>query len=156
MKNIFYYNTEIGRILIAEENSKITNLIFEGVELYFDEYLEKESEILKQASKQLNEYLSGKRKEFLLPLNPDGTDFMKKVWICLKKIPYGTTCSYKDIAEKINKPKAFRAVGNANNRNPIPVIIPCHRVIKSDGNTSGYSGGNQIKRFLLQIESSYE
>lgn len=154
MKNIFYYNTELGRILIAEENSQITNLIFEDGKLSFDEYQENETEILKKASIQLKQYLNGKRKEFSLQLNPDGTDFMQQVWNSIKQIPYGTTCTYKDIAEQIDNHKAYRAVGNANNKNPIPIIIPCHRVISSKGNLAGFSGGIEIKKVLLQLEEN--
>ncbi|MFA6988480.1 MAG: methylated-DNA--[protein]-cysteine S-methyltransferase [Candidatus Gastranaerophilaceae bacterium] len=153
MKNIFYYQTPIGKIGIAEENSQITNLYFESDKISSDEYIVKETEILKEAKDQLQEYLNGSRKVFSLPLNPFGTKFAKKVWNCLCDIPYGTTQSYKEIAEKIEHSKAYRAVGLANNRNPIPIFIPCHRVIGTNGNLTGYRGGLEAKAYLLQLET---
>ena len=102
----------------------------------------------------LKEYLEGKRKEFDIEINPKGTDFQKMVWKELLKIPYGETRSYKDIAARVNNPKGSRAVGMANNKNPIPIIIPCHRVIGSNGNLTGYAGGVNIKEKLLRIEHS--
>jgi methylated-DNA-[protein]-cysteine S-methyltransferase len=103
---------------------------------------------------QLNEYFSGSRKKFDLPLDIDGTEFQKKVWNELKKIPYGKTKSYKYIAEKLGDVKAIRAVGKANGQNPVPILIPCHRVIGSNGKLTGYAGGLDIKEKLLEIEGS--
>jgi methylated-DNA-[protein]-cysteine S-methyltransferase len=103
---------------------------------------------------QLNEYFSGSRKKFDLPLDIDGTEFQKKVWNELKKIPYGKTKSYKYIAEKLGDVKAIRAVGKANGQNPVPILIPCHRVIGSNGKLTGYAGGLDIKEKLLKIEGS--
>ncbi len=101
---------------------------------------------------QLNEYFIGKRREFALPMSLEGTVFQKRVWQELKKIPFGETRSYGAIASAIGKPGAARAVGMANNRNPIPIIIPCHRVIGADGDLTGYGGGLKIKRWLLEHE----
>lgn len=101
---------------------------------------------------QLNEYFKGERKLFEFPFRISGTEFQKKVYRELLKIPYGELRSYKDIAEAIDNPKGARAVGNANNRNRIPIVIPCHRVIGNDGRLVGYAGGLDIKKKLLEIE----
>ena len=107
---------------------------------------------LKTCLKQIDEYFSGKRKEFLLKLDPQGTNFQKLVWQQLEKIPYGAVVSYGEIASVIGKPKACRAVGSANGRNPIAIIIPCHRVIGSDGRLTGYGGGLWRKEWLIEHE----
>lgn len=105
-----------------------------------------------EAARQILGYFSGERRTFNLPLLLIGTPFQKKVWHALEEIPYGRTCSYKDIAEAVGSPKAVRAVGAANNRNPLPIVIPCHRVIGSNGSLVGYGGGLAIKRQILQME----
>jgi methylated-DNA-[protein]-cysteine S-methyltransferase len=105
------------------------------------------------AIRQLCEYFAGERKIFSLKLSPQGTDFQKAVWSALQKIPYGETISYKQLAERIGKPKAVRAVGAANGANPIPIIIPCHRVIGHDGSLTGFGGGLPLKKRLLELES---
>lgn len=153
--NIFYYNTDIGRLGIVEKDGNITNLFFE-IDSYSEEYIIKETDILKEANNQLKEYLSGQRKEFSLPLDPSGTEFRKTVWTCLCSISYGETKSYKEIAETIGNPKACRAVGSANNKNPIPIFIPCHRVIGASGKLVGYRGGLKVKSHLLEIEKAIE
>ena len=107
------------------------------------------------AIEQLNEYFTGKRKDFDLPLAPSGTHFQQKVWAQLQKIPYGQTRSYKDIAQSVGSPKGFRAVGMANNKNPIAIVIPCHRVIGADGSLVGYGGGLDMKQSLLDLEKKY-
>jgi len=151
MKYIKYYNTPFKRIKIVEDDSKIIRLSFDNEE-DFGEFELKDTVLLNQTTKQLDEYFEGKRKKFELPLNPNGTDFMKKVWKALEEIPYGETKSYKQIAEQIENPKASRAVGMANNKNPIPIIIPCHRVIGANGNLVGYALGLEMKRRLLELE----
>ncbi|MBE6034359.1 MAG: methylated-DNA--[protein]-cysteine S-methyltransferase [Clostridiales bacterium] len=151
MKNIYYYDTILGKIGIAEENDQITNLIFDNEQIEEDTDL-KETNIIKKAISQLNEYLGGSRKSFELPLNPAGTEFQRKDWLALQQIPFGKTVSYKDIAEQIGCPKGARAVGLANNRNPIPIFIPCHRVIGADGKLVGYGGGIDKKVKLLELE----
>jgi len=105
-----------------------------------------------ESKKQLNEYFAGERKTFELPLAPDGTEFQRQVLDALQQIPYGTTVSYGDIASSIGRPKAVRAVGAANGRNPIPVIIPCHRVVGANGDLTGFGGGLPTKRALLALE----
>ena len=128
MKYLYFYDTKIGKIGIAEEDGYIIKIYFE------------------------NQYLNGKRKEFNLPLKLIGTEFRKNVWNSLKNIPYGHTSSYKEVAISINNSKACRAVGMANNTNPIPIIIPCHRVIGSNNKLVGYAGGLEVKEFLLNLE----
>ena len=108
--------------------------------------------LMQQAVRELGEYFNGDRRVFTLPLAPQGTPFQHSVWEALQKIPYGTTCSYGEIAAAIGNPKASRAVGMANNRNPLPILIPCHRVIGADGRRVGYGGGLDIKRKLLALE----
>jgi O-6-methylguanine DNA methyltransferase len=103
---------------------------------------------------QLEEYFAGKRREFTFPLDLRGTDFQRACWRALLAIPYGETRTYADIARAVGKPNAFRAVGMANNRNPIAIIVPCHRVIASDGTLCGYGGGLEVKRKLLELEGA--
>ena len=113
------------------------------------------TELLSMATIQLDEYFQGKRTVFSLPFKLTGTPFQLAVWKKLQNIPYGQTTSYKEIAQKINKPKAYRAVGMANNKNPLPIIIPCHRVIGSNGKLIGYAGGLNLKNYLLELEKSH-
>lgn len=155
MKNVFYYDTAIGIVGIAEENDFITDVFFEkgACESKFSLY---ETPLLKEASKQINEFLNGKRMKFELPLMPIGTHFQQKVWAALEEIPYGETRSYKDIAIAVGNEKGARAIGMANNRNPISIIIPCHRVIGSNGKLVGYGGGLKIKEYLLNLENQFK
>ena len=113
------------------------------------------TELLSMATIQLDEYFQGKRTTFSLPFKLTGTPFQLAVWKELQNIPYGQTTSYKEIAQKMNKPKAYRAVGMANNKNPLPIIIPCHRVIGSNGKLIGYAGGLKLKNYLLELEKSH-
>lgn len=110
--------------------------------------------ILEKAEKQLIEYFSGKRQQFNLPLKLNGTEFQSKVWSALASIPYGETWSYQDLAQKIKSPKASRAVGAANGKNPLSIVIPCHRVIGRDGSLTGFAGGMKNKKYLLDFERS--
>ena len=114
-----------------------------------------EGRLLNQAHVQVLEYLEGRRKKFDLPLDPQGTDFQKKVWKELQRIPYGKTRSYKELATALGSPQASRAVGTANGKNPLCLVIPCHRVINTDGGLGGYSGGLEIKSQLLQLEQGH-
>lgn len=111
-------------------------------------------EILKKAALQLEEYLSGKRETFDLKLDPDGTGFQKKVWNLLQTIPFGKTRTYAWMADQLGDPKVIRAAASANGKNPIAIVIPCHRVIGSDGSLTGYAGGLDNKRFLLELEKA--
>ena len=146
----FSYETVLGVVTFVEEGGALlavtTHRSYEGVE--------QETALLKEAYQQLSEYLKGERKEFDLPLNPKGTDFQKRVWRALCDIPYGETRSYKQIAKAVGNSKAVRAVGMANNRNPITIVVPCHRVIGADGKLVGYGGGLEMKEFLLRLEKS--
>ncbi len=111
-----------------------------------------ENNILTQAKLELEEYFSGERIKFTVPLNPRGTQFQTQAWNALVKIPYGKVWSYGEQAKFLNKPQAQRAVGGANGKNPIPIIIPCHRVVGSTGKLTGFSGGMEMKIFLLKHE----
>ena len=108
--------------------------------------------VVEKAVQELDEYFNGRRRQFTLPVQSVGTAFQERVWQELLKIPYGGTCAYRDIAKRMHKDKAVRAVGTANGRNPLAVIVPCHRVIAADGSLGGYAGGLAIKTFLLNLE----
>lgn len=150
MDNLFYYKTKIGEIGFLDNGNAITKIFFGQVML--EEANIKETDLIKESNKQLQEYLNGNREIFDIPLEPKGTQFQNKVWKALQEIPYGETCSYKDIGIKIGNIKACRAVGMANNKNPLPIFIPCHRVIGSNGKLVGYAGGLKIKEKLLELE----
>lgn len=152
MKNMYFYQTPVGKISIADDGTSITNLYFNDGALIKD-YEQKETKLIKEAFKQLNDYFLGLRKHFDIPLSTCGTDFQKRVWEALLMIPFGQTRSYGEIAKSIGNTKAARAVGMANNRNPIPIFIPCHRVIGADGSLVGYAGGLKIKEYLLSLEN---
>ena len=132
------------------------------VEIYFSEEEEEKNQeslspssaIIVRAIEQLNEYFEGKRTTFDLPLAPEGTKFQRQVWSALRSIPFGSTISYSRLSEKLGNPKAIRAVGRANGQNPIPIIIPCHRVVGSNNELVGYAGGIERKRRLLQHEGA--
>jgi methylated-DNA-[protein]-cysteine S-methyltransferase len=146
----------IGPILLAGDEEGLKHVNFmkgkKKIEVS-DDWVENE-EFFREISGQLEAYFSGKLKSFDIKLAPEGTEFQKSVWKALCEIPYGETRSYKDIAVSIGKPKAYRAVGLANNRNPIAIIVPCHRVIGADGKITGYAGGLDVKEFLLKLEEN--
>ena len=110
--------------------------------------------LLRLARRQLDEYFAGTRRTFDLPLAPRGTEFQRGVWLMLASIPYGETVSYAQLASRVGKPTASRAVGAANGRNPLPIVLPCHRVIGADGSLTGFGGGLPTKQFLLQLEGA--
>ena len=149
--NVAFRQTEIGIIGIVEDAGSVAHVVFEG-EAVAPDVVRRETPFLTEAFRQLDAYLAGQLKTFSLPLAPAGTPFQRKVWKILERIPYGKTVSYKDVAIQAGNPKATRAVGMANNRNPIPIIIPCHRVIGADGKLVGYGGGLDKKAKLLAIE----
>lgn len=155
MKKLFFYETKLGKIGIAENGTVITDIFF-GSNDALQNYEHQETPLLKETAKQLAEYFEGKRKHFDLPYEATGTPFQRSVWDALQTIPYGETRSYKQIAEQIRSPKACRAVGMANNKNPLPILIPCHRVIGSNGKLVGYAGGMEIKEALLMLEKNHE
>jgi methylated-DNA-[protein]-cysteine S-methyltransferase len=154
MKHIFFYQTSIGEIGIMENGMAITHLFFKGKNIPQDTVV-KETALLKEAGQQLTDYLVSKRRAFELPLAPEGTAFQQKVWQALVEIPYGEIRSYGEVAKSISQPKAARAVGMANNKNPILILIPCHRVVGANGNLVGYAAGLDVKEQLLQLEQSY-
>jgi methylated-DNA-[protein]-cysteine S-methyltransferase len=116
------------------------------------EATERSTPLLERAGAQLDEYFAGRRRDFDLPLAPAGTEFQRQVWAVLRTIPFGTTWSYAEVARRIGRPRAVRAVGAANGQNPIGIVIPCHRVVGSDGSLTGYGGGLPRKRWLLAHE----
>ncbi len=144
------YDFPCGRLEIGYNDKAITHVLFTD-----EKGSGTPSELSELAALQLTEYFAGKRKSFDLTLELEGTEFRKKVWAALAEIPYGETRSYKDIADAIGKPKACRAVGGANNKNPISIIIPCHRVIGADGSLVGYGGGLEKKIMLLGLERKF-
>lgn len=156
MDRLFCYDTKIGKVAIRENGNSITHIYLRetNVDLVIEKnkLIVQESDLIKKAYIQLKEYIDGQRKQFDLPLNLKGTAFQKKVWGELAKIPYGETRSYKDIAIAIGNEKACRAVGMANNKNPIPIVIPCHRVVGSNKKLVGYAGGLDLKEELLNLE----
>lgn len=145
-------STKIGIIYLVASENGLQGVFLEKQRIPME--IDSENTFLNQAELQLNEYFKGERTEFDIPLDIQGTEFQKQVWKQLIKIPYGETRSYKDIARAVNNSKASRAIGNANGQNPICIIIPCHRVISSDGSLGGYSGGINIKKKLLKLEKS--
>ncbi len=150
-KYIKTYKTKIGSLAICSDNCCITNIFF-STDKIPNNIEEKETKVIKQAIEEIEEYLDGRRKIFTVPIKAEGTEFQKKVWKALQEIQYGKTCSYKDIANNIACFSGYRAVGSANGKNPIPIIIPCHRIINSNGGLGGFSGGLEMKVRLLKIE----
>ncbi len=153
-----YYESPLGKILLSATSSALTSLHFVGEKYYpgiaTDWTYDETSAVVKAASTQLDDYFAGKRKTFELPLAPDGTEFQRQVWNALTKLRFGETSTYAQVAQRIGNPKAVRAVGAANGRNPISIIVPCHRVIGADGSLIGYAGGLARKKALLQLEAS--
>ena len=159
-----FYKTKIGELILGSfkeslclldfRHRKMRNTVDSRIKHGFNaEFLEIDNEVIQQTKKQLSQYLSGDRKEFSLPISLVGTEFQKSVWQSLMKIPYGTTSSYLQLAKNINNEKAVRAVASANGANAINLIVPCHRIIGSDGQLVGYGGGLSIKKRLLNLES---
>ncbi len=154
MKSVWYYDYPIGRIGIAEENGALCHVFLSGSKILTG-FSTAQTPLIQEAARQLGEYFDGRRKEFDLPLSLHGTEFQQSVWEALQAIPVGETRSYKEIAVQIGNPRASRAVGTANNRNPVIIIIPCHRVVGQDGSLTGYVGGLPVKQYLLELEKRY-
>lgn len=146
-------NTPLGPMRAVGEDGFLT--VLEFVRLMDADLKQQTSPLLLKTKEEITQYFKGERKAFTIPVKPKGTVFQQKVWKALLQIPYGQTCSYKDIAFYINHPKAFRAVGGANHNNPISIIIPCHRVIGSSGKLTGYGGGLDRKQALLDLEQRF-
>ena len=142
--------TPVGRILLCADEGGLCALEFHAQGEERGEY-----PFLLQAEQELNEYFAGRRRRFSVPLSIIGTDFQKKVWRALEEIPSGKTASYQEIASAAGNPKACRAVGMANHVNPVPIIVPCHRVVGKSGRLTGYAGGLAIKEFLLNLEREH-
>jgi methylated-DNA-[protein]-cysteine S-methyltransferase len=152
--NCFCYETIVGNITIYANEKAITGVYFG--ECSDADVKNLETEIIKEALTQLNEYLNGSRTMFDLKLEYSGSDFQMAVWNQLEKISHGKTITYQEIARNLGSPKSCRAVGIACGKNPISIFIPCHRVIGSNGNLTGYGGGLHIKKYLLEMEKQYQ
>ncbi len=149
------YASPVGTLRIVENGRGITAIKYlKNFRILPADACEKETPLLKQAITELKAYFAGQRRHFDLPLDEQGTDFQKRVWAALREIPYGQTRSYKQIAEAAGSPHGYRATGMANNRNPISIVTPCHRVIGANGMLTGYGGGLDIKKKLLELEAS--
>lgn len=149
-----YVHTPIGALQLSfNENFELISAIFPNEEITLPEANGLGSEEIQQVKKQFEEYFEGKRKDFNIKLSPDGTEFQKKVWKELLNIPFGKTVSYQQIANTLGDPKVIRAAASANGKNPISIVIPCHRVIGTDGSLTGYAGGLHRKKWLLEHES---
>jgi methylated-DNA-[protein]-cysteine S-methyltransferase len=156
---IYYTHVEspVGRLLLAASDAGMHAIEFHAARHAVsrsDEWVEGDHPLLQTAAAQLREYFAGTRRTFDLPLAPDGTDFQRRVWQTLATIPYGQTVSYAELASRVGKPSASRAVGAANGRNPLPIVLPCHRVIGANGSLTGFGGGLPTKRFLLELEGA--
>ena len=141
----------LGSLILKSDGQSITGISFTEKDLQE----QNSCEVLERCKEQLENYFSGQTQVFDLPLHPEGTDFQEKVWAELLKIPYGETITYMDLAVRLGDPKAIRAVGTANGRNPIAVIVPCHRVIGAGNKLTGYAGGIWRKKLLLELEMKY-
>jgi methylated-DNA-[protein]-cysteine S-methyltransferase len=155
---MFYKEIEspVGQLLLLASENKLLEIRFNS-SIENDEFADDVEEkcdlpIFHDTEVQLDEYFRGKRDSFSIPMILDGTEFQQKVWKQLQSIPFGETISYQELAERVGDKKKARAVGNANGKNPIPIIIPCHRVIAKDGSLGGFGGGLPIKRHLLELE----
>ena len=149
MKTVFI-NTPLGFTEIQGDENGISKIHVMNEDVEISTKIPKE---LKEAVLQLQDYFDGKRTTFTFPLNPSGTDFQKKVWNELLHIPFGKTCSYLELSKKLGDVKAIRAVASANGKNPLWIVVPCHRVIGSDGSLTGYAGGLWRKKWLLEHEN---
>lgn len=150
MKHVHRFKTDIGSVHVAEEDGAITEVTLPGEKAPVGEM--SKTPLLEMAAVQISEYLQGRRREFTVPLAPQGSEFAMKVWREMLAIPYGNVCTYGEMAEAIGRPKAARAVGQACNRNPISILIPCHRVVGAGGKLTGYAGGLDLKERLLRLE----
>ena len=146
------FDTPVGQMALAGEGDAISRLYLPGLPL--PRLASRETPLLARGREELLEYLAGARRDFDLPLAPQGTPFQQRVWAVLREIPYGQTRSYRELALAAGSPRGYRAVGMANHRNPIPILIPCHRAVGADGSLTGYAGGLELKRKLLELEGA--
>jgi methylated-DNA-[protein]-cysteine S-methyltransferase len=150
-------DTPIGPLRLVASEAGLREVLFGGQALPPDEAVgEDESPVLGEVARQLHEYFDGERTSFTVPLDLAGTPFQLAAWRALAEIPYGETVSYADQARRLGRPRAVRAVGAANGRNPVPIVLPCHRVIGSDGSLTGFGGGLHVKRALLDHEAGVQ
>ena len=148
-------DSPVGELLLVAEGSVLREVRFEGERAHVpSREWRSGGRVVARAERQLEEYFAGERRAFDLPLGPVGTPFQRRVWAALERIPYGETISYGELARRVGNPSASRAVGAANGRNPIPIVIPCHRVIGSTGKLTGFGGGLDVKRALLDLETA--
>ncbi len=156
----FSYDSPIGHLLLVSSDKGIAEIAFDYERSRLktarqrEGWTETESRLIQRCRRELDEYFAGERREFCVPLDLHGTPFQLRCWNALLDIPYGQTCSYADLARKVGSPQGFRAVGMANHDNPIPIIVPCHRVITSDRKLGGYGGGLDLKEKLLRLEGA--
>ena len=148
------FSSPLGQLAVASEDGISLSRLYLPTDS-LPRIMPHETPLLTETRRQILEYLNSRRRQFDLPLAPKGTAFQQRVWNALRTIPFGQTRSYKDIAMAVNCPGGFRAVGMANHANPIPIIIPCHRVIAADGSPGGYGGGQVLKKALLTLEGQY-
>lgn len=151
MKYSYPYHSPVGTLHITQTGEFVTGLSFHPA----PDARCRETALIRETARQLEAYFNGSRTTFDIPLRPEGTPFQQKIWGLLQKIPYGQTITYKQLATLAGNSKACRAAGMANNRNPVMIVIPCHRVIGSDGSLTGYAGGLPVKQQLLQLEQMY-
>lgn len=155
--NYLFMNTRVGELAIVSNTDAICAVVFKKswrtYRAQFDQLEAAETPLLKRAKKQLEEYFTGQRRNFNLPLSLAGTEFQQRVWRALAEIPYGQTISYSEQGQMVGAPRAVRAIGRTNGLNPIAIVLPCHRVIGKNGSLTGYAGGLDIKRTLLELES---
>lgn len=146
------YDSPVGPLTLASDGAALTQVEFENPKYPLTRYPTGLDDVLKQAQRELDAYFAGTLRSFKVPVAPQGTEFQRKVWAALQTIPYGETRSYAQQAKAIGAPKATRAVGAANGRNPVSIIIPCHRVIGANGSLTGFGGGMERKQILLELE----
>lgn len=152
-----HVESPVGPLLLAASDAGLHAIEFHATQhpvARSDDWVEGDHPLLRRAAVQLQEYFAGTRHTFDLPLAPDGTEFQRRVWQTLSTIPYGQTVSYAELASRVGRPSASRAVGAANGRNPLPIVLPCHRVIGANGSLTGFGGGLPTKRFLLELEGA--
>ena len=149
-------DSPVGLLCVAADDDGLCAIEFPDNRhpVKHDGWCDGDNIVLREARRQLDEYFAGKRRRFALPLSPHGTEFQRAVWAALETISYGETISYAQLAARIGKPAAVRAVGAANGRNPLPIVLPCHRVIGADGSLTGFGGGLPTKQFLLKLEGA--
>ena len=146
-------DSPVGPLELVERDGALAGVYMTGQRTRPVDVGPRDDAVLPAAREQLGQYFAGERRDFDLPLAQDGTDFQRRVWAALREVPYGTTCSYRDLAEAVGSPTATRAVGAANGRNRIGIVVPCHRVVGAGGALTGYAGGVPNKAYLLALES---